>query len=86
MSWKIRKGTRNNVNDWRFYHNGIIRFRIRRLGLGDLVEKFTIATGIKYLVKKIYGEKDCGCQRRKEKLNKIKLWKTKSHMRNGVEL
>ena len=37
--------------------------------LGDTVEKFTKATGIKKLADKIPG--DCGCKKRKEKLNKI---------------
>ena len=39
-------------------------------GLGDQIEKFTKATGIKKLVKWVFGE-DCGCQERKEKLNKL---------------
>jgi|SRR6056300_1548222 hypothetical protein len=39
-------------------------------GLGDDIEKITEATGIKKLVKFIAGE-DCGCDARKEKLNKI---------------
>lgn len=39
-------------------------------GLGDIVEDITEATGIKKLVKFIAGE-DCGCDKRKEKLNKI---------------
>ncbi len=39
-------------------------------GLGDVVEKITEATGIKKLVKWIAGE-DCGCEERKEKLNKL---------------
>ena len=39
-------------------------------GLGDDIEKITKATGIKKLVKFIAGE-DCGCDARKEKLNKI---------------
>ena len=39
-------------------------------GLGDTVEKVTEATGIKKLVKFIAGD-DCGCDDRKEKLNKI---------------
>ena len=38
-------------------------------GLGDSIEKITIKTGIKSLVKKLLG-KDCGCKERKEKLNK----------------
>jgi len=44
-------------------------------GLGDSIEKFTKATGIKSIVdavNKLRGkeEKDCGCNKRKEKLNK----------------
>jgi len=39
-------------------------------GLGDSVEKITEATGIKAAVKFLAGE-DCGCDERKEKLNKM---------------
>ena len=41
-------------------------------GLGDTVEKFTKATGIKKVVDKISEKtgKDCGCKKRKEALNK----------------
>ena len=39
-------------------------------GLGDTIEKITEATGIKALVKWIAGD-DCGCDERKEKLNKL---------------
>ena len=42
-------------------------------GLGDTVEKFTKATGIKKavdVVSKAMG-KDCGCNKRKNKLNKM---------------
>jgi hypothetical protein len=39
-------------------------------GLGDSVEKITEATGIKAAVKFIAGE-DCGCDKRKEVLNKV---------------
>jgi hypothetical protein len=38
-------------------------------GLGDTIEKFTTATGIKKLADKILG--GCGCNKRKEKLNEI---------------
>ncbi len=38
-------------------------------GLGDTVEQITEATGIKKAVKWIFGE-DCGCEERKEWLNK----------------
>ena len=39
-------------------------------GLGDSVEKITEATGIKAAVKFLAGE-DCGCDDRKEKINKL---------------
>lgn len=39
-------------------------------GLGDTIEKFTKATGIKKIVEWISGE-DCGCDERKEKLNRL---------------
>ena len=41
-------------------------------GLGDSIEKFTKTTGIKNLVdtvNKLRGIKDCGCGKRKDKLN-----------------
>jgi hypothetical protein len=39
-------------------------------GLGDVIEKITEATGIKAAVKFIAGN-DCGCDERKERLNKM---------------
>ena len=39
-------------------------------GLGDTIEKITEATGIKTAVEKVFG-KSCGCDKRKELLNKI---------------
>ena len=39
-------------------------------GLGDSIEKVTEATGIKAAVKFLAGE-DCGCDERKETLNKL---------------
>lgn len=39
-------------------------------GLGDSVEKITEKTGIKKAAKFLFGE-DCGCDERKEKLNKM---------------
>ena len=38
-------------------------------GLGDTIEKITEATGIKRVVKKHI--RDCGCDKRKEKLNRL---------------
>ena len=42
-------------------------------GLGDSIEKFTKATGIKASVDYIFDKLgvDCGCEARKEKLNKL---------------
>jgi len=43
-------------------------------GLGDTIENFTRITGIKSLVQmgtKAIGKKDCGCNKRKETLNKV---------------
>ena len=42
-------------------------------GLGDSIEKFTKATGIKTVVDKVSEGLNipCGCQQRKEKLNNI---------------
>lgn len=44
-------------------------------GLGDSIEKFTKATGIKKLADKIPG--GCGCGKRKKALNKIFPYKNK---------
>ena len=43
-------------------------------GLGDSIEKFTKATGIKNVVTKVTqaaGVKDCGCGQRRDTLNRI---------------
>jgi hypothetical protein len=42
-------------------------------GLGDSIEKFTKATGIKNFVDKVSDglNMPCGCQERKETLNKV---------------
>ena len=49
-------------------------------GLGDSIDRFTKATGIKSLVQmgaKAVGKKDCGCNKRKEVLNKAFPYKNK---------
>jgi hypothetical protein len=38
-------------------------------GIGDSIDKFTKFTGIKKLVKRLFGD-DCGCDERKQWLNK----------------
>ena len=44
-------------------------------GLGDTVEKITEKTGIKKAVKYFFGD-DCGCDERREKLNKLLPYKS----------
>lgn len=44
-------------------------------GVGDTIEKFTKATGIKKIADKIPG--GCGCAKRKEALNKLFPYKNK---------
>jgi hypothetical protein len=46
------------------------------IGLGDTVEKVLEATGIAKVAKWILGE-DCGCDKRKEALNKLFTYKRK---------
>ncbi len=43
-------------------------------GLGDTVEKITKATGIKKVVKAVFGD-DCGCDERKDRLKSIMSYK-----------
>jgi hypothetical protein len=47
-------------------------------GLGDSIEKITEITGIKKVVEKVTGKKDCGCKKRKEALNKAFPYKNKN--------
>tara|TARA_R100000664_G_scaffold33743_1_gene51811 strand:- start:1872 stop:2225 length:354 start_codon:yes stop_codon:yes gene_type:complete len=43
---------------------------VKSKGLGDSIEKVFKATGIDKVAKKVLGD-DCGCEERKEKLNKM---------------
>ena len=45
-------------------------------GLGDTIEKITTATGIKKFVHKVAGG-GCGCNKRKQTLNKVFPYKNK---------
>jgi|TARA_R110000744_G_scaffold76677_1_gene151835 hypothetical protein len=47
---------------------------LKSRGLGDSIERFTKATGIKKVVDtvvKATGKKDCGCNKRKDTLNRV---------------
>jgi len=49
-------------------------------GLGDTIASITHFFYIDVLVKKVvylFGKKDCGCERRRDKLNKVFPYKTK---------
>jgi len=49
-------------------------------GLGDTIEKFTRAFGLDKLAKKVaklFGKEDCGCTRRRDKLNELIPYKNK---------
>ena len=50
---------------------------IKSKGLGDSIERFTKATGIKKIVDTVAKAtgKECGCGARKEKLNKLVPYK-----------
>jgi len=54
-------------------------------GLGDTIEKITTATGIKAAVKAVVGE-DCGCDERKEKLNKMFPYRREPECLNEEEI
>ena len=59
----------NNIN-----HIGSSR------GLGDSIARFTRSTGINNLAQmgaRVMGKKDCGCNKRKEALNKAFPYKNK---------
>ena len=48
-------------------------------GLGDTIAKITNATGLDVVaekVAKVMGKEDCGCNRRREKLNELFPYKT----------
>ena len=52
-----------------YLETGKIQLKMKSKGLGDTVEKFTKAVGIKSMFDK-FVKGDCGCDKRKEKLNK----------------
>jgi len=54
-----------------YLETGKIKLKMKSKGLGDSIEKITKATGIKYAVDKAMKGKDCGCGKRKDKLNKM---------------
>tara|TARA_R110000824_G_scaffold121726_1_gene278037 strand:- start:386 stop:607 length:222 start_codon:yes stop_codon:yes gene_type:complete len=49
-------------------------------GLGDTIEEVFKKTGISYIAKKALGD-DCGCNKRKKKLNKMFPYKGEKKVR-----
>ena len=49
-------------------------------GLGDMIEKVTKKTGVKWVVEKVAEKtgKDCGCGKRRDKLNQAVPFRGKS--------
>jgi len=57
-----------------FVKNNIMKLNEKSRGLGDTIEKFTTATGIKNVVTKVTkaaGVNDCGCGQRRDTLNRV---------------
>ena len=54
--------------------NNKMKLNQKSKGLGDTIEKFTTATGIKNVVTKVTkaaGVNDCGCGQRRDTLNRV---------------
>ena len=70
------EGLDKRSKEWNTYakFNKIGRYATE--GLGDKIENVLEKTGVKKVVKAIFGD-DCGCDERKEKLNNLKLFKNK---------
>ena len=57
-----------------FVKNKEMKLNQKSRGLGDTIEKFTTATGIKNVVTKVTkaaGVNDCGCGQRRDTLNRV---------------
>lgn len=75
-----KKVLQNRINE---YNNKRLK-HMKSKGLGDTIEKITKATGIKKLVDKM--NIDCGCDERKEYLNRIFAYKLKPRCMTKEEL
>lgn len=72
---------------WQKFNQMIWKKDIGRItGLGDAIEVVTKATGIKAVVDTIAEATgtDCGCAKRKERLNKFISFKTKYDVSNNI--
>ena len=66
------------LDEWRQKQQELLNQNKQNLkkGFGDTIEEVFKKTGISYVAKKALGE-DCGCDKRKEKLNKMFPYKKK---------
>lgn len=64
---RYNEQVKNNFKKSFYFGFGVKSFR-----LGNVVDKFTTITGIKWVIKKIF--KECGCEKRKKYLNKWNLY------------
>ena len=63
----------HRFNDIRAKFNAMNKESQKSRGLGDSIEKFTTATGIKAVVDKVsqVTGTDCGCSQRRDALNRV---------------
>ena len=72
------EGLDKRTNEYKAYKEWKENFdKANSIGLGDVVEKITEATGIKRVVEAITD--DCGCKERKDKLNETRLKRRKPY-------
>lgn len=71
QEWMKKDKRTSDYKEWKERYQAYKKWKQENesKGLGDTIEKITEATGIKKAVKLVFGE-DCGCEERKEKLNK----------------
>ena len=65
----------SSINSYYIYYVLYNSDNIFCMGLGDIVEKVTTYTGIRWVVyqlSRVFGF-DCGCEKRKEKMNNYKI-------------
>ena len=59
-----------------------IMVSIKSKPLGDIVDKLTTITGIKWLITKLF--KECGCEKRRQYLNKWDIFIPSFYIKNGL--
>lgn len=70
------EGLDKRTKEYKDYKNGIVT--IESGGVGDTIEKIATKTGAKKLMEIFVQGKDCGCDQRKEKINKLMPYRFKA--------